>query len=505
MTPWWDRRGARRTTAYVGPVPHDGGRRGDTDSRPATAGCCPCSSRPPAGALTALAPRRGQSYGRPPCVGDCARRRAPRARERPAARAPRRPPRDLAQGRDLVPEALARRPRRSPLAATTTLDVATRTRRPRLDASARWASHAGRRVRLLSRAPSAIAAGPTALYRAPGRRRRRGHRAHRGRRGRPPRAARWSTSWTTLIGDGIAARASDVHLEPEEGGIAVRYRIDGVLRAVRTLPRAVGLPLVSASRSSREWTSPTAFARRMGVTRVAVGGAGVDSASRPSLGARRERWWCASSTSAPRCSRSTPWAAAGDAAALARLLAAREGWCSSTGPRGPGRPPRSTPRSVAPRTAASTCDGRDTVEIPAGRRACRCRPTRRPGSLRPALRSISGGPGRGARRRVRDRETARSRQAALTGHLVLSTLHTNDAVGAVTRLLDLGVDGAKAAGALKGDRAAPPAPALCRLPRAARVGADGPGRRVAAARRAAPTTRWEPECAFTGYRVRWRS
>ena len=41
---------------------------------------------------------------------------------------------------------------------------------------------------------------------------------------------------------------------------------------------------------------------------------------------------------------------------------------------------------------------------------------------------------------IRDRDTAdMAVQAALTGHLVLSTLHTNDAPTAVTRLLDLGV------------------------------------------------------------------
>ena len=42
---------------------------------------------------------------------------------------------------------------------------------------------------------------------------------------------------------------------------------------------------------------------------------------------------------------------------------------------------------------------------------------------------------------IRDEETARiSVQAALTGHLVFSTLHTNDAPGAITRLLDIGVE-----------------------------------------------------------------
>src|SRR5690606_16786846 len=52
---------------------------------------------------------------------------------------------------------------------------------------------------------------------------------------------------------------------------------------------------------------------------------------------------------------------------------------------------------------------------------------------------------------IRDHETATTAvQAALTGHLLLSTLHTNDAVGAVQRLNDLGVDNFKIAGALLG-------------------------------------------------------
>ncbi len=52
---------------------------------------------------------------------------------------------------------------------------------------------------------------------------------------------------------------------------------------------------------------------------------------------------------------------------------------------------------------------------------------------------------------IRDRETAETAiQAALTGHLVLSTLHTNDSVSAVTRLIDMGVERFKIAAALVG-------------------------------------------------------
>ena len=42
---------------------------------------------------------------------------------------------------------------------------------------------------------------------------------------------------------------------------------------------------------------------------------------------------------------------------------------------------------------------------------------------------------------IRDRETAQiAVEAALTGHLVLSTLHTNDAAGAITRLIEMGIE-----------------------------------------------------------------
>ena len=52
---------------------------------------------------------------------------------------------------------------------------------------------------------------------------------------------------------------------------------------------------------------------------------------------------------------------------------------------------------------------------------------------------------------IRDRETAQiAVQASLTGHLVLATLHTNSAVGAVTRLVDMGVDAYLLASSLVG-------------------------------------------------------
>ena len=50
---------------------------------------------------------------------------------------------------------------------------------------------------------------------------------------------------------------------------------------------------------------------------------------------------------------------------------------------------------------------------------------------------------------IRDQETLRiAIQAALTGHLVFSTLHTNDAISAVTRIADMGIEPYLISGAL---------------------------------------------------------
>ena len=111
---------------------------------------------------------------------------------------------------------------------------------------------------------------------------------------------------------------------------------------------------------------------------------------------------------------------------------------------------------------------------------------------------------------IRDLETAEMAiQAALTGHLVLSTLHTNDAPTAITRLLDLGVPPyllnathARRHGAAPGAHAVPALQADGRASTAPRT--TPPGTRWS--RRGSPSTRrklYKPvgclECRMTGY------
>ena len=65
---------------------------------------------------------------------------------------------------------------------------------------------------------------------------------------------------------------------------------------------------------------------------------------------------------------------------------------------------------------------------------------------------------------IRDFETAKiATEAALTGHLVFSTLHTNNAIQAVVRLIELGIEPYMLAPSISGHGAAPRCEDLCEL------------------------------------------
>jgi CheY-like chemotaxis protein/type IV secretory pathway ATPase VirB11/archaellum biosynthesis ATPase len=106
---------------------------------------------------------------------------------------------------------------------------------------------------------------------------------------------------------------------------------------------------------------------------------------------------------------------------------------------------------------------------------------------------------------VRDQETAQiALQASLTGHLVLSTLHTNDAPNAVTRLVDMGMEPYKIASALRGVIAQRLMRRVC--PACQQPSEDPPPERVRPF--IPPGTKLLravgcPECAMTGYRGRF--
>ncbi len=79
-----------------------------------------------------------------------------------------------------------------------------------------------------------------------------------------------------IISEGILSRASDIHVEPEEGGVAVRYRIDGVLRQVMKIPRQAGLPLISRIKIMSSLDIADRLRPQDGRARVAVSGQPID-------------------------------------------------------------------------------------------------------------------------------------------------------------------------------------------------------------------------------------
>jgi hypothetical protein len=79
-----------------------------------------------------------------------------------------------------------------------------------------------------------------------------------------------------ILSEAVLSRASDIHVEPEEGGVAVRYRIDGVLRQVMKMPRAAGFPMISRLKIMASLDIADRLRPQDGRARVGVNGLPVD-------------------------------------------------------------------------------------------------------------------------------------------------------------------------------------------------------------------------------------
>ena len=284
-----------------------------------------------------------------------------------------------------------------------------------------------------------------------------------------------------LLADGVAAGASDVHIEPEEQGVAVRHRIDGVLRHVRTLPRAVARSLVSRIKIVSGLDIANRLRPQDGRARVAVNGAAVDLRVSTLPASRGEKVVI---RILDRRSALRSLDAMGfhpdEYARIDTLLACREGLILVTGPTGSGK---TTTLYAALQRLQQRNVNIVTVEDPIEYRIpgiVQVQVHERAGlTFASALRSIMRqDPDVLLVGEIRDRETAEiAIQASLTGHLVLSTLHTNDAASAVTRLADFGVAPYKIATAVKGVVAQRLVRRHCECMRPACGRAGGRGRR----------------------------
>ena len=311
-----------------------------------------------------------------------------------------------------------------------------------------------------------------------------------------------------ILSEGINSRASDVHIEPEEGGVAVRYRIDGVLRQVMKIPRAAGLPLISRIKIISGLDIADRLRPQDGRARVAVNGIPVDlrvSTLPASLGEKVVVRVL--DTSKTVLSLEKLGLNPNEAEQIRELLEFRDGIILCTGPTGSGK---TTTLYSAIRHVQSEGVNIVTVEDPVEYRIqgiVQVQVHEKAGlTFAAALRSIlRQDPDVVLVGEIRDKETAQiATQASLTGHLVLSTLHTNDAANAVTRLVDIGMEAYKISSALRGVVAQRLMRRLCptckevwveQIPLKLQrwIPSDTPVYRAVGC----------PECAMTGYRGRF--
>src|SRR5256886_7406289 len=311
-----------------------------------------------------------------------------------------------------------------------------------------------------------------------------------------------------IISEGILSRASDIHVEPEEGGVAVRYRIDGVLRQVMKIPRQAGLPLISRIKIMSSVDIADRLRPQDGRARVAVNGQPIDlrvSTLPAQLGEKVVIRILDSRATVK--SLESLGLNPGEAEAIKRLLENHEGILLVTGPTGSGK---TTTLYSCINQIKSESVTIVTVEDPVEYRMqgiVQVQVQEKAGlTFASALRSIlRQDPNVVLVGEIRDRETAQiAVQASLTGHLVLSTLHTNDAANAVTRLVDIGVEAYKIAAALRGVIAQRLMRKLC--PTCKQVWMEAPAERLKKwLPKETPLYRAAgcPDCAMTGYRGRF--
>jgi general secretion pathway protein E len=248
-----------------------------------------------------------------------------------------------------------------------------------------------------------------------------------------------------LIEKAVDLRASDIHIEPMRNGLNVRMRVDGLLRNVPAPAHALPQALVSRIKILAGLNIAERRLPQDGAARVEVGNSDIDIrvSTMPT-----QYGESAVLRLLPRdrglLDLSKLGLAPGDERTVRRLLDLPHGMIILTGPTGSGKTTTlATMLSVLNTPSRKILTVEDPVEYEiAGINQSQVKPAIGL-TFATALRAfVRQDPDVIMVGEIRDAETANiAVHAALTGHLVLTTLHTETAVAAVPRLLDLGVEG----------------------------------------------------------------
>ena len=247
-----------------------------------------------------------------------------------------------------------------------------------------------------------------------------------------------------IVSNAVEFKASDIHIEPEADSVLVRYRIDGLLRSAQTLPSDVRAAVASRLKIMARLDIAERRLPQDGRIRVAVRGIDIDFrvSTIPTVFGESVVLRILDRSRVELDFVKLGFDDA-DIATLEKLLQQPNGIILVTGPTGSGK---TTTLYAALKTLNSSDRKLVSVEDPIEYQLTRVNQVQvHPGiglDFPHALRSIlRQDPDIIMVGEIRDTETARiAIQASLTGHLVLSTLHTNSAAAAMTRLVDMGVE-----------------------------------------------------------------
>ncbi len=247
-----------------------------------------------------------------------------------------------------------------------------------------------------------------------------------------------------LIGNALEARASDIHIEPFENRLVVRYRIDGVLHEIESPPKRMAAAVISRVKILANLDIAERRLPQDGRIRLRVQGKDIDLrvSTVPTMHGESVVMRILDKGAV-----ALNFARLGFEPnvlnAFQRAIAEPNGIVLVTGPTGSGKTTTlytALDQLNKPEVKILTVE--DPVEYQmAGVNQIQVKP-QIDLTFANALRSIvRQDPDVIMIGEIRDLETAEiAVQAALTGHLVLSTLHTNDAPSTVSRLLDMGVE-----------------------------------------------------------------